>query len=278
MRGSYVGVRERHLPNAANVSVEILPKTLITGASGGIGLELARIFAREHYDVVLVARNQTRLEEIAAELRSSHGVQADVIARDLASPEAPAEIQRQVGPVDVLVNNAGYGLYGPFADSPVEDELNLMHLNMDALVALTRLFLPAMIASRRGRILNVASTAAFQPGPLMALYYASKAFVLHFSEAIANELEGTGVTVTILCPGPTETGFQARAAMEDSRLVRMGRMMSAKAVAEKGYRGLIRGKTIVMPGVRNRILAQSVRFSPRKLVTKIARMLQDRVH
>jgi short-subunit dehydrogenase len=255
-----------------------MPKALITGASGGIGLELARILAREKYDVVLVARNQTRLKEIATELRSSHGVQADVIAMDLASPEAPAEIQRQVGPIDVLVNNAGYGLYGPFADSPLEDELNMMHLNMDALVALTRLFLPDMIASRRGRILNVASTAAFQPGPLMALYYASKAFVLHFSEAIANELEGSGVTVTILCPGPTETGFQARAAMEDSRLARMGMTMSAKAVAEKGYRGLMRGKTIVMPGVRNKILAQSVRFSPRKLVIRIARMIQNRVH
>jgi short-subunit dehydrogenase len=254
-----------------------MPKALITGASGGIGLELARIFARERYDVVLVARNQARLEEIAAELRAGHGVHVDVIAKDLASPDAPAEIQRQVGSVDVLVNNAGFGLYGKFVEFSPEDEIGLMHLNMDALVLLTRMFLPGMIASRSGRILNVASTAAFQPGPLMALYYASKAFVLHFSEAIGNELKGTGVTVTILCPGPTATGFQARAAMEESRLFRLG-MMSAKAVAEKGYRGLMRGKTIVMPGLKNKILAQSVRFSPRKMVTAIARKIQDKVH
>jgi short-subunit dehydrogenase len=255
----------------------MMPKALITGASGGIGLELARIFAREHYDVVLVARSQDRLEEIAGELREGHGVKVDVIAKDLALPDAPAEIQRQVGAVDVLVNNAGFGLYGKFVEFPPEDEIGLMHLNMDALVLLTRLFLPGMIAARGGRIMNVASTAAFQPGPLMALYYASKAFVLHFSEAIANELKGTGVTVTILCPGPTATGFQARAAMEESRLFRMG-TMSAKAVAEKGYRGLMRGKTIVMPGLKNKILAQSVRFSPRKMVTAIARKVQDRVH
>jgi len=255
-----------------------MPKALITGASGGIGLELARIFARENYDVVLVARNQARLEEIAIDLRAGHGVKVDVIAKDLASPDSPAEIQRQVGPLDVLVNNAGFGLYGRFVEFPPEDEIGLMHVNMDAPRLMTRLVLPGMIASRAGRIMNVASTAAFQPGPLMALYYASKAFVLHFSEAIANELKGTGVTVTVLCPGPTETGFQARAAMEDSRLVRMGMMMSAKAVAEKGYRGLMRGKTIVMPGIRNKILAASVRFTPRNLVTKIARKISDRVH
>jgi hypothetical protein len=250
-----------------------MPKALITGASGGIGLELARIFARERYDVVLVARSQARLEEIAGELRAGHGVQVEVIAKDLASLDAPAAIQREVGTVDVLVNNAGFGLYGKFVEFSPEDEIGLMHVNMDALVLLTRLFLPAMIAAGGGRILNVASTAAFQPGPLMALYYASKAFVLHFSEAIANELKGTGVTVTVLCPGPTATGFQARAAMEESRLFRLG-TMSAKAVADKGYRSLMRGKTIVMPGLKNRILAQSIRFTPRRLVTKIVRAMQ----
>jgi len=256
----------------------MMPRALITGASGGIGLELARILARECYDVVLVARSRSRLEEIAEELRKTHGVKVDVIARDLANAGAPAEIHRQVGSIDVLVNNAGFGLYGNFVDSPPEEELGLMHLNMDALVVLTRLFLPGMIEAHSGRIMNVASTAAFQPGPLMALYYASKAFVLHFSEAINNELKGTGVTVTVLCPGPTETGFQARAAMEDSRLTRMGMMMSAKDVAEKGYRALMRGKTVYIPGLRNRLLAQSVRLTPRKLVTAVARKIQDRVH
>jgi len=254
-----------------------MSRALITGASGGIGLELARIFASEHYDLVLVARSQDRLEEIAGELRAAHHAGVNVIAKDLSMPGAAVEIHSQAGPVDVLVNNAGYGLYGKFAGFPLSDDLNMMHLNMDALVALTKLFLPAMIESHSGRILNVASTAAFQPGPLMALYYASKAFVLSFSEAIANELQGTGVTVTVLCPGPTETGFQARAAIEDIRLLHMG-MMSAKAVAEAGYRGLMAGKTIVIPGFKNKLGAQSVRLAPRKLVTKIARQIQEKAH
>lgn len=254
-----------------------MAKALITGASGGIGLELARIFAREHFDLVLVARSKARLEELAAELRAAHGVAVEVIAKDLSAPDAAVEIQRQVGRIDVLVNNAGFGLYGKFADSPLADDLNLMHLNMDALVALTALFLPGMIEARSGRILNVASTAAFQPGPLMALYYASKAFVLSFSEAIANELKDTGVTVTALCPGPTETGFQARAEVQDIPLNRMG-MMSAKAVAEAGYRGLMAGKTIVIPGIKNKFGAQSVRFTPRKLVTNIVRKIQEKSH
>jgi hypothetical protein len=152
----------------------------------------------------------------------------------------------------------------------------MMHLNMDALVALTKAYLPGMMAARHGRILNVASTAAFQAGPLMALYYASKAFVLHFSEAIANELKGTGVTVTALCPGPTTTGFQDRAALSEARLMRMG-SMSAKAVAEIGYRGLMAGRTIVIPGLKNRVMVQALRLSPRKLITAIARKLQEKV-
>lgn len=254
-----------------------MPKALITGASSGIGLELARIFARERYDVVLVARSEERLKDIAAELRAAHNIAVEVIVKDLSTAEAASEIHRQAGRVDVLVNNAGFGLYGKFTDFPLADDLNLMHLNMDAVVALTRLFLPAMIDARSGRILNVASTAAFQPGPLMALYYASKAFVLYFSEAIANELQGTGVTVTVLCPGPTETGFQARAEVENIRLNRMG-MMSPKAVAEAGYRGLMTGKTIVIPGFKNKLGAQSVRFTPRKLVTGVVRKIQEKVH
>jgi|SRR5271165_2603733 len=254
-----------------------MPRALITGASGGIGLELARIFAREHYDLVLVARSESRLHEIAGELRSAHRIGVDVIARDLSLPETVDEIRKRTGPVEVLVNNAGYGLYGPFAQFTATDDLNMMHLNMDALVALTKAYLPGMMEARHGKIMNVASTAAFQAGPLMALYYASKAFVLHFSEAIANELKGSGVTVTALCPGPTTTGFQDRAALSEARLMRMG-SMSAKAVAEIGYRGLMAGRTIVIPGLRNRVMAQSVRFSPRKLVTAIARKLQEKVN
>jgi len=255
-----------------------MPNAVVTGASSGIGLELARIFARERYDLVLVARNQPALEHIAAELRTMRGVRVDVIAADLSTPEAPQQIYEQTGRADVLVNNAGFGVYGEFADSPVEDDIGLLRLNIEALVVLTRLFLPGMLQGRKGRILNVASTAAFQPGPLMALYYASKAFVLSFSEAIANELEGSGVTVTALCPGPTATGFQARARMEDSNLLKRMQVMDAATVAEAGYRGMIAGKTIVIPGTRNWLVAESVRFAPRKLVTRIARSMQEREH
>jgi len=249
-----------------------MPSALITGASGGIGLELARIFAREGFELVLVARNRERLEQIAAELKPAS---VRVIAVDLTAANAPQEIQREIPAVDVLVNNAGYGVYGKFAETSFDDDLGLMQLNMTALVVLTRLYLPGMIAARNGKVLNVASTAAFQPGPLMSLYYASKAFVLSFSEAIANELEGTGVTVTALCPGPTATGFQERAHVEKSRLFQYVKVMDARTVAEIGYRGLMAGKTLVIPGLMNKLLAQSVRVSPRKMVTKIARMVQE---
>jgi short-subunit dehydrogenase len=249
-----------------------MPTALITGASGGIGLELARIFAEQGFALVLVARNRERLEEIAVELKPTP---VQVLAKDLALVGAAEGIHREVPKVDVLVNNAGYGVYGPFVKTPLDDELGMLQLNMTALVVLTKLYLPAMVAAKNGKILNVASTAAFQPGPLMALYYATKAFVLSFSEAIGNELEGTGVTVTALCPGPTATGFQARTKLEKSRLIKRMKVMDARTVAEAGYRGLIAGKPVVIPGLMNKLLAQSVRFSPRVLVTKIARMMQE---
>lgn len=251
-----------------------MPTALITGASSGIGLELARVFAREGYALVLVARNRKRLEEIAAELKPAP---VKVIAKDLSLPGAAEDVQREVPKVDVLVNNAGFSVFGKFADLPLAEELNIMQLNMTALVILTRLYVPGMIAAGSGKILNVASTAAFQPGPLMAIYYATKAFVLSFSEAIANELEGTGVTVTALCPGPTATGFQERAKMENSGLVKGKRMMDARTVAEVGYRALLRGKPVVIPGLRNKLLAQSIRVSPRSMVTKIVRKMQEEV-
>jgi short-subunit dehydrogenase len=196
-----------------------MPTALITGASAGIGLELARVFAKHGYGLALVARNQKRLEEIAAELKPAA---VQVIAMDLSLPDAPQELHRLVPKVDVLVNNAGFGVYGKFAANSLPEELNMMQLNMTALVILTKLYLAGMLAARSGRIMNVASTAAFQPGPLMAIYYATKAFVLSFSEAIANELEGTGVTVTALCPGPTATEFQERGKMQNSGLVGSG--------------------------------------------------------
>jgi short-subunit dehydrogenase len=249
-----------------------VPTALITGASSGIGLELARIFARNGYQLALVARGGPRLEEVAAELRPAA---VQTLALDLSDSDAPEQIVRAVPKVDVLVNNAGFSVFGKFAELPLADHLNVMQVNMTALVALTRLYLPTMLAARNGRILNVASTAAFQPGPLMGIYFATKAFVLSFSEAIANELEGTGVTVTALCPGPTETGFQARAKMENSGLVKGRKIMDARTVAEAGYRALLAGKTIEIPGVMNKLLTQSLRVSPRKMVTRLVRAMQE---
>jgi uncharacterized protein len=252
-----------------------MPTALITGASSGIGLELARVFARERYDLVLVARNQKRLEEIALELKATR---VQVLSKDLSRAEAPHEILAAVPRTDVLVNNAGFGVYGKFLETPLDDELNMLQVNMAALVALTKLYLPGMVAAGSGKIMNVASTAAFQAGPLMAVYYATKAFVLSFSEAIANELRGTGVTVTALCPGPTATGFQERGKMEDSGLVKGKKVMDARTVAEIGYRGLMVGQTVVIPGFRNLALAFSVRFAPRAMAAEIARRLQEKVH
>ena len=248
---------------------------LITGASSGIGLELAHIFAHNGFNLVLVARNRARLLEIAAEMV---GISVHVIAKDLAHPRAPQEVfdelQEKSIPVDVLVNNAGFGQYGRFAEIALETDVDMVELNITALTALTKLFLPAMLARRSGKIMNVASTAAFQPGPLMAVYYASKAFVLSFSEAIANELRGSGVSITCLCPGATETNFAQRAGMANSLLFKMG-AMHAKTVAQAGYEGLMKGSTLIIPGAKNKILAQSVRFSPRKLVTAISRRIQE---
>ena len=237
-------------------------------------MELARVFAREGYDLVLISRDQKRLEGIAQELKS---VQVRVLATDLSRPEAPAEVFAAVPKVDVLVNNAGFGVFGKFAETSLVDELNMMQLNMASLVALTKLYLPGMVAAKNGRICNVASTAAFQPGPLMAIYYATKAFVLHFSEAIANELNGTGVTVTALCPGPTASGFQEQAKMQDSGLVKGKKIMAARTVAEAGYKGIMAGKRIVIPGLMNRVIAQSVGLMPRSLITRVVRKMQEKV-
>ena len=207
------------------------------------------------------------------------GVSVTVIARDLAQPAAPGEIHDEIRKrslaVDILVNNAGFGVYGFFAKTPVEKELEMIRLNVAALTHLTKLSLPGMIERRRGRILNVASTAAFQPGPLMAVYYATKAYVLSFSEALANETAGTGVTVTALCPGPTITEFQKAAGLEGTRLFRSPLVMDAARVARAGYEGMKRGRRVVVPGIRNALLVQSVRFGTRRLVTAITRRFQE---
>lgn len=248
---------------------------LITGASSGIGFDLAQIMAAD-FDLIITARNQKKLEELAKELESRHSHRVHVIPADLARLQAPAEIFAEIGrrglQVDALINNAGFGNHGEFKSTSLQDELGMIQVNVTALTHLTKLALAGMLQRKRGRILNVASTAGFQPGPFMSVYYATKAYVISFSEAIANELKGTGVTVTCLCPGPTATEFAARADMEESRLFLLGKMRSLD-VARAGYKGMLRGKRLVIPGVMNKVFMESVRLTPRKLVTAIARNL-----
>jgi uncharacterized protein len=254
---------------------------LVTGASGGIGAELARVLAADGWDLVLVARTEEKLRELADELARSHGTTAVVLAADLEWPDAPtelaAELARRGVEIEALVNNAGFGALAPFVEMPLETARAMLAVNVTALTHLTRLFLPAMVARRRGYILNVASTAAFQPGPWMAVYYASKAYVLSFSEAIGHELRETGVRVTALCPGATATGFSSTAGSGQSRLFQMAQPASAPEVARFGYRAMLRGDRVAVPGLRNKILAQAVRVSPRRLAAAVAGAMQHKV-
>jgi uncharacterized protein len=252
---------------------------LITGASSGIGRALAHLFARDGYALVLVARRTDALNALATELSRAHGVTTRVLPADLTRADAPRELydelQRGGVVVDALVNNAGFGLQGEFARLPLDRQIEMINLNATSLTALTRLCLPGMIERRRGGVLNVGSTAAFQPGPLMAVYYATKAYVLSFSEAIADEVAGTGVRVSCLAPGPTATGFAAEAGITDAPLF-TGPTMSVDAVARIGYEGWGRGEPLVIPGARNRIGALMVRFAPRAYVRKVVRGLNTR--
>lgn len=250
---------------------------LITGASSGIGRELAGQFAGDGAGLVLVARSEDRLRELASSLAARYGVATQVLPADLSQPGAPDQIMqalaRQQIDVDVLVNNAGFGARGSVAGLGAARQLDMIEVNVAALTRLTALLLPGMLERRRGGILNVASTAAFQPGPNSAVYYATKAYVLSFTEALAEEVRGSGVRVSCLAPGPTDTGFAAQAGATGSRLFQRG-VMDAARVARAGHDGLLRGKTLVIPGLRNRALAFSVRLSPRALVTKISGYMQ----
>ena len=267
--------------NGLGLGFKGVPMTiLVTGASSGIGLELARIFARHGSNLVLVARRVERLEEIARELADRFGVKCHVLALDLTQPDTPRLIRegldREKIEVDILVNNAGFGCYGLFSELDLQTQLDVIQLNVVALTQLTHLLLPDL-SQRGGRILNVASTAAFQPGPLMAVYFATKAFVLSISEALANELEGSGVSVTVLCPGPTKSDFQRRAGMEEAGLARIG-LMDAQAVAYAGYQGLMQGRRLVIPGTMNKLAAFATRLIPRSWTTRVVRRLQERTH
>ncbi|MBI4022687.1 SDR family oxidoreductase [Candidatus Berkelbacteria bacterium] len=253
---------------------------LVTGASSGIGLELARILAAEGHDLVLVARRREQLEEIARDLETQYAIHVRVISADLADQRAVESVVQQLKAakveIDILINNAGFGDYGPFAQSDRAKQLGMIDVNVRALTELTHHLLPGMVARKRGRILNVASTAAFQPGPLMAVYYATKAYVLSFSEAIAEEVRGTGVTVTTLCPGPTQSEFQSSSRMEESRLVADRKLPTAAEVAQFGYRALLAGRPIAIHGWLNTLIPFAIRFLPRAWVVRAVAQAQAR--
>jgi len=249
---------------------------LITGASSGIGLELARCFAADKSHLVLVARNTAALQSLADELHRQHGTQTTVLTADLSRPETPArvfnELQQAGVAVDVLVNNAGFGAHGAFAGWPLRRQLEMIQVNVAALTELTGLFLPGMLARKRGGVLNVGSVAGFVSGPGMAVYFATKAFVLSFSEALAAELAGTGLTVTALCPGPTATNFGNVARGPKDRQFRAAKMTAA-AVARCGHRAFRHGKVLCVPGLRNQFLIFLMRLAPRGLQRKAVKSL-----
>jgi len=246
---------------------------LITGASAGLGTEFARLFAADHHDLILTARRLDRLDSLAADLEREHNVKVHVIACDLGAAGGAAQIIEKVtgagAPVDFLVNNAGFGSAGSFAELDPARELAMVQLNITALVELTRAFLPGMVARGSGRILNLGSTAGFQPGPYMATYYATKAFVNSFTEALWYELKGTGVSATVSCPGATATEFSEAAGNHASRLGRLGKA-SAVEVAREAYDAMHAGKPLIVHGFKNKFGAFAVRLSPRAMVRAIA--------
>ncbi len=245
---------------------------LITGASTGIGYELSKLFAADGYRLLLVARDEARLQAAAQKLRDEYKVEVRSVAIDLSLPAADAELARllQNESIDVLVNNAGYGSYGAFATSDMKKTTGMIELNVSSLTTLTRLVLPSMLERKNGKVLNVASVAGFLPGPFMAAYFASKAYVVSFSTALREELRDTGVMVSCLCPGATPTSFQQTAGYE-LPTASSGSVLDAAAVARQGYDGLKLGKNMIVPGWKNKLMVFGARFSPLSLTAAIVR-------
>jgi len=253
---------------------------LITGSSNGIGYELAGIHALKGGDLVLVARNRHKLEKLKMDLEKKHHVNVYIIVKDLSVPGAAREVFDEVKihriVIEYLVNNAGFGDSGFFAESDWSKQEQMINLNILSMSHLTWLFLPDMISRKRGKIMNVASTVAFVPGPTMAVYYATKAFVLSFSQAIDNEVRDHGITVTSLCPGPTRNGFREAASLKDSWTFENRNIPDAREVAEYGYYSMISGKTVAIHGLKNKIIAHSARIIPGAIAVKAARKFQER--
>jgi short-subunit dehydrogenase len=252
---------------------------LITGASSGIGFELAKLCAQDKYTIIMVAKNEERLKFKSEEIRKAYQVEVITIAKDLANPQAAEDIYNELKNkkiiVDILINNAGFANAGNLADTQLQAEKELLLTNILTLTALTKLFLQDMLKTNTGKILNVASVAAFLPGPYMATYYASKAYVLSLTEAIATEIQGTGVTISCLCPGPTKTGFQERSGLKKSRLFTVKEPMSAKIVAQAGYHGVINGTRVIIPGISNKLMALGAKLTPHALTNKIVQYINQ---
>ena len=245
---------------------------LITGASKGIGRELAILFAEKRCNIVLVARSEKELRELKEELRNKHALSTVLmLVKDLSLPDAAQELfdeikAREIDP-DYLVNNAGFGDYGAFADTSWERYEKMIALNVTTLTHLTHLIVNDWRGRKHGRILNISSTAAFQPGPMMAVYFATKAFVLHLSEAIGDELKEDHITVTALCPGPTDTHFGEESKMNASQLVKNVKIAGAREVAQLGFNAMMKGKPVAIHGAMNRLVPFFIRFLPRIWVT-----------
>lgn len=253
-------------------------RTLVTGASSGIGRELARVFAHKGHDLILVARDKARLEQLADELRGETGVSVEVLPQDLSMPGAAQKILDQLAQkaltVDILVNNAGFDVYGYFHETDWAKELQMIQVNLIALTELTKLLLPKMLERGQGKILNLGSTGSIIPTPLNAVYSATKAYILNFSAALAEELHGSGVTVTVLCPGATFTEFQQRAGIKNIALLKFG-AMEAKPVAEVGYRAVMSGKRVVVPGLFNKLQVLLSRLLPGSWMTGAAKRMLE---
>lgn len=249
-------------------------RALITGASSGIGLEFARVFAENGYALVLVARDSQKLDALAAALESAHGTDTLTVQKDLSKPGAAAGLFEQLGDmrVDILINNAGAGTAGPFLETSLDAEIAVVDLNITALTTLTKLAAIRMAGQGGGKILNVASTGAYLPGPFIAVYYATKAYVLSLTQAVRHELAGSGVTVSALCPGPTATDFSRRA----GRRALKG-AMSARAVAQRGYRGLQKGRRVIIPGVWNKLAVFISKLLPGSLCAYLLVKIQRKL-